>query len=315
MAYFPYFRGKQFELIAIKETASLIAEANFTPIIEPVRESLTGLERALDALTAADGSAIVVVNPDCGDFSDDGSPIIKFLQGGYLERGVLAGVLLSGDLSARGLSELLDRVECQRLAFIHAGFNDDLVVNREIEDRNLDVLNIFDETAAGMLYRRRFTQRPKILLSDGFVQSKNSLYPSVERFSDLHVTYPERGLNGFGDYLIIGDNYSETGGPAWAVAIHITYVDCDREGEMFIHHFKSDSNDTPVDPGGKFLEALEKLIDEVNSPETKVFQSTAIDEFRDLYARKHFPGLGYVKKLSVIHHLETIADFEATNPV
>ena len=28
---------------------------------------------------------------------------------------------------------------------------------------------------------------------------------------------------------------------------------------------------------------------------------------------KHFPGLGYVKKLSMKHHIETLADFFSRN--
>ena len=38
--YHPYFRGKQYELITIRENAQRMAEAGFLPIIEPVRESL-----------------------------------------------------------------------------------------------------------------------------------------------------------------------------------------------------------------------------------------------------------------------------------
>ena len=43
--YFPYFRGKQYELVTIRETAELMAKSKFVPIIEPVKESLRGLER------------------------------------------------------------------------------------------------------------------------------------------------------------------------------------------------------------------------------------------------------------------------------
>ena len=38
--YHPYFRGKQFELITIREMAPLLAKSNFVPIIEPVREAV-----------------------------------------------------------------------------------------------------------------------------------------------------------------------------------------------------------------------------------------------------------------------------------
>lgn len=48
--YYPYFRGKQFELLAIRDTANVMAEAGFTPIIEPVREALNGLERTLKTI-------------------------------------------------------------------------------------------------------------------------------------------------------------------------------------------------------------------------------------------------------------------------
>ena len=48
--YHPYFRGKQYELITIREMAPLLKTAGFRPIIEPVREALSGLHKALDAV-------------------------------------------------------------------------------------------------------------------------------------------------------------------------------------------------------------------------------------------------------------------------
>ena len=115
-------------------------------------------------------------------------------------------------------------------------------------------------------------------------------------------------MNGFGDFLMVGDDYTESGGPAYAVAIHITFIDPDRDDEMRIFHFVSDRQDTPTDPAGKFAEALAKLIAQLNSKTNKVYESSAITEFRELAARGHFPGLGYVKKLSMKHHIETLAD-------
>lgn len=42
--YFPYFRGKQYELLTIRETAPVLAGSKFIPIIEPVKQALGGLE-------------------------------------------------------------------------------------------------------------------------------------------------------------------------------------------------------------------------------------------------------------------------------
>jgi len=142
---------------------------------------------------------------------------------------------------------------------------------------------------------------------------KNAEYPPVETFSDLHVTYPEQGMDGYGDFLTVGDNYSEGGGPAYAVAIHLTFIDSDQDAAMFIYHFKSDTNDTPTDPAGKFAQALSKLIAKLDSGDSNLLETSAVLEFRDLHERGHFPGLGYVKKLSIKHHLETLASYHSAD--
>ena len=78
--YHPYFRGKQYELITIRELAPLLKTAGFCPIIEPVREDLSGLDKALDAVVDADGRAIVIVNPHHGDLSGAGRPLTELLK-------------------------------------------------------------------------------------------------------------------------------------------------------------------------------------------------------------------------------------------
>ena len=119
-------------------------------------------------------------------------------------------------------------------------------------------------------------------------------------------------MDGYGDFLTVGDNYSEGGGPAYAVAIHMTFIDPDQDDAMFIYHFKSDTNDVPTDPAGKFGEALNKLILELNYGDSHLMETSAVHEFRELHVRGHFPGLGYVKKLSIKHHLETLATYHAS---
>lgn len=58
--YHPYFRGKQYELITVKEMAPFLAECDFRPIIEPARSEFGGLQRALDAVRL---SAVIDYTP------------------------------------------------------------------------------------------------------------------------------------------------------------------------------------------------------------------------------------------------------------
>ena len=202
------------------------------------------------------------------------------------------------------------------VTFIHSGFK---YANELIENLDKDVRvesNVFLEDDCGKLYQRKFAKSSaqRVLIRDGFERRRNRDHPRSEFFSDLHITYEDEGMDGFGDYLIVGDEYSESGGPAYTIAIHLTYIDEEQDKAMFLRHFLSDRQDSPKDPGGKFGEALQKLIDFLDGPNGyKFFESKAIAEFRDLHDREHYPGLGYAKKLSMIHHIETMANFLDNN--
>ncbi|WP_072313253.1 sce7725 family protein [Agrococcus sp. Marseille-P2731] len=308
--YYPYFRGKQFELLALRESAEVLAEASFVPIIEPVRESLNGLERALAAIGEAGGQAIVIVNPRHGDHKDDGANISAFLSENY--RGndaVSAGILLLSGTSIDEAKALISNHAHHNPAIVHSGFTAARDIAEFLRDRGIDATNVFSEDHASMLYRKHFRSGARVLVRDGFEQKKNADYDPFEFFSDLHVTFQDLNMDGYGDFLTVGDRYTEGGGPAYAVAIHLTYIDSTKDDAMYVYHLKSDSNDTPTDPAGKFAEALAKLIAKLDSPDSKLVETSAVEEFRRLHATRHFPGLGYIKKLSIRHHIETLADY------
>ncbi|QBE48238.1 sce7725 family protein [Leucobacter triazinivorans] len=312
--YYPYFRGKQFELIAIRESANLIADSGFVPIIEPVRESLGGLEKALKALADVGAEAVVVVNPRHGDHRENGENIAGLLEQEYRGNDAIsAGILLTSETNASRALSLTRNFSAAGTTLIHAGFTESRALSDQLASDATRFRNIFLEDQANRLYRRHFVGKPRVLVGDGFVQMKNADYPPVETFSDLHITYPEQGMDGYGDFLTVGDNYSEGGGPAYAVAIHLTFIDPDQDDAMFVYHFKSDTNDTPTDPAGKFAQALGKLVAKLDSGNSNLLETSAVLEFRDLHERGHFPGLGYVKKLSIKHHLETLAEFHSAN--
>lgn len=310
--YYPYFRGKQFELITIREMAPLLAKKNFVPIIEPVRESLGGLERTLKAINDAEGKAIVIVNPYHGDHGEDGTNISALLQAGFIgSETISAGILLRSDFTFDDAKACFETHVGHHPTFVHAGFNEPRALAQFLENGVAAPTHIFVASPADTLYRKHFSKSTRILIQDGFERRKNADYAknSPEKFSELHVTFEDLGMAGFGDFLTVGDVYSEGGGPAYAVAIHLTYIDPDNDDVMYIHHFVSTTNDTPTDPAGKFAQALDKLVKKLDNGDSKLRETTAIQEFRDLHARKHFPGLGYVKKLSMKHHIETLAGY------
>ena len=310
--YYPYLRGKQFELILLRENAEFLAENNIHPIIEPVKKDFSGLKRTLKILCENDVDCTLIVNPQSGENPVKISSILRNLldECSHEHNNISIGFALYADSSITELITLLDTYTTSSFSILHYGYTNGQMVAASIEDYDNIKRNIFIDGFAGKLYQRHLKKDgiERILIRNGFKpQKKNSLYPLREHFSDLHITFPDEGMNGFGDFLIVGDEYSEAGGPAYAVAIHLTYLQSDYD--MYIYHFVSDQTDSPTNPGGKFLEALKKLVDAVNKPKSFIFKSNACLEYLNLYKLKHYPGLGYVKKLSMQHHIELIADY------
>jgi hypothetical protein len=308
--YHPYFRGKQYELITVRETAPVLAASGFVPILEPVKEALNGLQRTLQAVCEAGGSAIVIVNPHHGVHAGGGQSISELLHAGFLDQPkIAAGVLLKKTMTVDEAIACWKEHKDHDMALIHAGFTDAKGLADGLGVKMKGMRHVFFEPYCGKLYRKHFSDAQRILLRDGFQRRRNRDHPPVELFSDLPVTFKEEGMNGFGDFLIVGDDYAESGGPAYAVAIHLTFIDPTKDDAMFIYHFVSESQDTPTDPAGKFGEALRLMMKKLAEPKNHILETSAVAEFRDLYKRGHFPGLGYIKKLSMKHHIETLADF------
>lgn len=308
--YFPFFRGKQYDLLTIKESAGILSEAGFIPIVEPVKESLSGLERCLSALKEAEAECIVIANPRYGDHADQHEGITDFIRNRAGEFPHLSvGILLQESTLLEDVARLCELFRGKSLSLIHNGFSNPKSLVGWLDKTDIVSRQIFIEKNCGKIYRRHFKNLERVLIRDGFEKRINRKHPEVEEFSDLHLTFEEEGVDGFGDFLIVGDDYSEGGGPAYAVAIHLTYIDNEKDDIMYVHHFKSIRQDTPTDPAGKFLEALEKLVVDLRKPNSKIWKTSATEEFERLYEAKHFPGLGYVKKLSMMHHLETLALF------
>jgi len=308
--YYPYLRGKQFELIALRELSELIADTpqKISPIIEPVKNSST-LKTTISELKNKDINFNIILNPMVGDLTGLPAEIIKTVSGeiGDFTNFQLA-IIIDCNTGTSDVKELIQDISFGFSGFslIHFGINNSVGdIISTIEDSAPVINNIVYFNKTSRRYYRNFSINTRIGLDDYFnCLPKNSDYLSVpdSQFSEEHLFYKDDGYKGFSDFLTIGDNYSESGFLPYAVAIHLSYVENDNK--IRIKHFVSNSNDDTSDIGGKFAEANDKLVRWCD--ENKIEETIGINQFKTLHDSGHFPGLGSIKKLSVMHHIELV---------
>ena len=305
--YYPFLRGRQNELLALQELLDKnILSSNVVPIIEPVKLSPT-LIKTIEKFKENNRSLIIIRNPIVGSLYSDAKQkknerYVAKLQEllreteGVIKRGLYfndRGIKITGDYKQ-------NTIDFENVFVICENPDNIKKFNAVFEGLGSPVL-----VPDGRSFRR--IDRNKILIEDNFKKKlRNSEYlkEDDEFFTDTHLYYGTEGYVGFSDYSIIGKEYSESGFAPYAVAIHIVYYN--NENELRIHHFVSDDNEDYSDPAGKFYQALSKL--HQWNREHKM-DTLAIQQFERIYETEGYPGLGVIKRLSIMHHLELISRF------
>ncbi|MGM0588016.1 MAG: sce7725 family protein [Bacteroidota bacterium] len=302
--YFPYIRGKQFDLIAIRELAERIHDSGVIhPVIEAVRDSST-LRITLNELVTNEVAFTIIANPSLGDFQEDHQSLIQNINseiGGCENCNI--GILLDRQTDLDHVEDLISEIDHEYgFVLIHLHRYNNLEDLENFASNKNVIYNLYKEAVPIRRYRRIVDNDSKVILADKFnTQRVNADYAEIDEefFTEEHLYFEEDGFAGFSDYLTIGDDYSESGFAPYAVAIHLTYQNDDEQ--IMIRHFVSDSNEDYSDVAGKYGEALRKLIDFIND---EGISTEAANEFREHLREDHYPGLGSVKKLSIQHHLE-----------
>jgi hypothetical protein len=299
--YYPYLRGRQFELIALREYALIRGENNnVTPIIEPVKKTFNSLKLAIPKFIEGDMNFALILNPQVGEIKD-----FKII--------------------ATELKEQLADTSKWIPAFIVTNNID--AINTEIENNNYNEVMIIcsdraDTSSAEFLefisdkrikyvvskenrtLKRKLKGKDFIRLDDSFnsqKRNKDFLSISEEKFTEEHLFYEEDNYAGFSDYTVLISDFIEGGGAPYAVAIHLTYQK-DSE-EIWIRHFTSISNDDIANIQGKFAEAVRKAVSFID---TEPLDTEATKELKNYYDEEKYPGLGMVKKIAIKNHLELI---------
>lgn len=310
--YYPYLRGKQYELLALRESVETLKNNKFCPIIEPVKKSTSGLIKCLEKLSENEIKVNLIVNPVNGDLkSHQVNQALKEILEDKNDKSnyIIPSFYIENEIKLDDIKSFLECFKNREVALIHFDYQRGKDLAELVKDYSNISTHIFFEGTSSRKYQRYFKgeKNQTIIISDGFEKRKRNLdHPEDEHFSDMHLEFKDLSYDGFGDFLMVGDQYSESGGPAYTVAIHMTYLD--DEDDMRIKHFKSDPSDSYADPAGKFMEALTKFHKEVESGEFPSNTGSS-KELIELFERKHFPGLGFVKKISMKHHIELMGNF------
>lgn len=317
--YFPYLRGRQNELLCLRELLDRGKLGNkIVPVIEPVRFNSTFFS-TLSKFIEADRDIIVIHNPKVGKFKNE-----------YLEMKRKIDKETDEKKKEKLQSNLDLYQEMLQSSHVIKSYicNDNIIdkcLNGEKEVSNIVLINkgkqcfnSYEEH--GKQLEAKFTFIPKdedfkdevygdvVALEDCYNKAKRNIdyiASPDDPFSRNHLVFQKRGYKGFSDYSIVGDEYEESGFAPLAVAIHIMYFG--KRDELRVHHFVSESNENISDPARKFGEAMSNLLD------WEYFdiipQTYGLGCLLDYYTNGKFPGLGVIKKCSLMHHMEMIGDY------
>lgn len=302
--YCPYLRGRQNEILALYDLVSNDLMSNtIIPIIEPIKITST-LIKMLKIFCEKKRDIMLIINPEVGEveYKDIlNGEIYNLIKNDNIIKTIIINSNAKKVLSSDNKNNLMT---IGRVATINKA-KDTGDIFQSVNDKYNLIINIFPDEN---YYTRQFkTFKNNCMLADRFNRlNRNVDYKdnADEFFSDDHLYYNDYKYIGFSDYSIIGQDFIESGFAPFAIAVHLVYFD---DGmNLRIHHFVSKSNEDSQNPAKKFGECLHNIFDE----STIKFDNTfGYKTLRDCYNNGTYPGLGIIKKLSIMHHIESMSKF------
>ncbi|MGB8354350.1 MAG: sce7725 family protein [Chthoniobacteraceae bacterium] len=304
--YFPFLRGKQNELFALRALSNQIAASGSVyPIIEPVNEN-GATRNSFDNYVEAGMPFVFITNPRYGEFR-------------ARSQALLAALIMDGALSEydnfipaiyiyreTGIDEI-NRFRANYgylplLAVIYCGVPASAEVRQWCAT---DPSIYYHVILAGVVptdFINEINPARRVMINDYFRrQARNADYPPTEFFTDMNTPAGNPNNVNWGDYSIVGDYFAESGGAAYSVAVHhIHYTP--GAPTLNISHFISDRQETSDDPSGKTIEAVTHLVENLGGLLPN--DTDACNQYRTMVETEHARGLGFLKRLAILHHLE-----------
>lgn len=295
MIYYPYFRGRQFDLRALTQFAAT-DYADIVPVIEPVKD-LNALPKTIAAFTTANRPLAIIQNPQVGHYQYQAQqryPINAVLDAvNIVPAFVLTPLLPPETLAANPRALIIVQHFDDLRLFIQRGWLPEtapLLAPPEARTRQL---------LQGRQFGHIFDHFPFPEHSADFENMTDSFYADDITFAHQY------GETGFSDFLTLGHTYSEQGHPSRAVTLHLTYL---KDAQVRVRHFVSDQHADFSHPKEKFFEALDKAVEWISDqPEENL--TTTTTRLIALQTTHKFPGMGILKQLMIEHHLAIMSRY------
>ena len=287
--YFPYLRGKQFELIALREFAIQYPNTEqIIPIIEPVKSTFNGLTTAARIMFEQNLRFALVLNPADGDFKRITKDILSEISilSENMEKWI--PTFLYQNNGETILSAIQDQELNNVMVILKNGIDiSDNILNFLSHSQIQYIVNGDPNSRITMRRLSRLENKRIIRLDNCFAeQPRNVDYLNIpeDKFTEQHRFYSDDHFYGISDYTALPKDFIDGGMLPYAVAIHMTYEK--NQDEIYVRHFVSDTNDDQSNIQRKFFEAATKL---------KYFftdrtKTTAINELIKLLDDEKYPG-------------------------
>lgn len=307
--FFPYFRAKRFEVLALRAaTADLTAAGNVLPVIEPVRDEWNGLKRILD-----DGLRLgLVTNPAFGNYSLPGprgrrgqAPLPPHSAAVYSHGNAIPAMLIDRGTTVADITTFARNYRTAKMFIVNG-------LPRAAIPNPLSTA-LLQHGPTYVAVKRRAIQAQGgagiwVDLVDNFVrQDVNALYQFDEFYTDRHISIrTDPTFSHFGDFSIQGDHYRDGGGRAHNVALHHVYTVGPNPSDLRIRHYVSAQH---PDVATMWHDALTALVNDSQnlSALSRLNDTPIVGEYRTMHAARNFPGLGKMKELAIRHHLLLMA--------
>lgn len=307
--YYPYLRARQFELIALRELSTEKGLTSLiTPVLEPVRRSVNGLNLANKVFIDNNFFPYLIVNPLQGEIPGDTDFFLDYID--HFEK----TSFLPAFHFTNNAGYIKDSIEAYSLDDVMLicldNFTDNELLRELCANPSISHIMVLDPQRNRHLDRYlRSLDKLYIRLDDAFEkQERNADFLNIlaHKFSEEHLFYRDEGYSGFSDFTVLPSEFIDGGSTPRAVVIHLTYINEEHDNEIWIRHFTSSTNDSIANVQLKFAEAAEKALEFCSRIE---LDNSAISELRDYFTKEKYPGLGTVKKISIKNHLIIVSDF------